>query len=475
MTLGALLDVGLGILTIIILFSLAATAIQESIAQTLRRRPRSLEDGLRTLLEANWGDGEAAPGKLKGLSPKAMTGAFYEHPRIKALSRSPADSRLERIRDALLSIFGAHGPRLPSAIPPRVYAETMLDLLEEKDVRLTEAQKAIEARGEAAAKALDSILNRMRSGRAVQDAPETLRELTAQVSEGLGQVNAAFDARVAELETEFNDTMDRVSGWYARSTRVWLFAIGFLLAIGANVDLLQYVRASLDDPELQRRALAQAMLLADERGDGFRDLLEQAEALEVDGVDADEDGADDGAAEAGDDAAEEDDEAAEDGAAVEAGAEAEPEAAPADALREEVAREFAALRGGLEGLGAKVGWRCYTPRARDGEADRDAEAAPAGGAEAGSSEAGAGRGWGAALRGGLGRLRGGLDAVVCDAGDRLVTPNGPQIAGWFLIAFATQLGSQFWFELLKQVLALRTGGKVSQPAAAGGGDDRGGA
>ena len=46
------------------------------------------------------------------------------------------------------------------------------------------------------------------------------------------------EGRLQELEDEFNQTMDRVSGWYARQAKMTLFLIGLFLAIGATIDLI---------------------------------------------------------------------------------------------------------------------------------------------------------------------------------------------------------------------------------------------
>ncbi|MEO0682237.1 MAG: hypothetical protein AAF192_17675 [Pseudomonadota bacterium] len=398
MTLGALLDVALGVVSIVILFSLAATAIQESIAQTLRRRPRTLEAGLRVLIEARFGTGAAKPAKgLEGRDPGQLTAEFYRRPEVVALARSPF-GRLDALWQKLLSIFGEHGARRPSAIPPRVYAETVLRMMENGDAMLEAARRDVEARGQAAAGALDAVMRRIGAGEEVADAPRVVAMLADQLSGGMGAAKAALDREIAALEAEFNATMDRVSGWYARSTRVWLFAIGFALAMGANVDLLQYTRASLGDPQLRARAVELAERLAADQAAREHAALEQlAEAAAT---------------------------AAQEGRPTPDGARDAPSAEIFAQLSRRMAEERETLSAGLEGLGAKVGWRCV---------DKPADLI--------------------------------VDGWACDGDASAVLPNTPQVIGWFLIAFAVQLGAQFWFQLLKQLLALRTGGKVSSRGA----------
>ena len=50
---------------------------------------------------------------------------------------------------------------------------------------------------------------------------------------------------------------------------------------------------------------------------------------------------------------------------------------------------------------------------------------------------------------------------LCQAGEQLRwPPSVSQVVGWFLIGFGVTLGGQFWFNLLKKFLDLRTSGRI---------------
>lgn len=60
-----------------------------------------------------------------------------------------------------------------------------------------------------------------------------------------------------ELETWFNDTMDRVTGWYKQSLKVWLLLAGFAVAVVSNADAV-HVAQTLWNEETVRTAVADA-------------------------------------------------------------------------------------------------------------------------------------------------------------------------------------------------------------------------
>ncbi|MCD6012213.1 MAG: hypothetical protein K0Q79_2075 [Flavipsychrobacter sp.] len=64
---------------------------------------------------------------------------------------------------------------------------------------------------------------------------ETLQILTYHMNEAGGDIDV-FRSR---LEKWYNDTMDRVTGWYKKNTHYWLFAIGLFLAFNLNIDTIE--------------------------------------------------------------------------------------------------------------------------------------------------------------------------------------------------------------------------------------------
>jgi signal transduction histidine kinase len=86
----------------------------------------------------------------------------------------------------------------------------------------------------------------------VQDLPDSefrnaLRSLMDEEGEDLDRVKQ-------NLQTWYNDTMDRVSGWYKRNTQVILFVVALIVAFGMNADTIEVANRLLQDPVLRASA-----------------------------------------------------------------------------------------------------------------------------------------------------------------------------------------------------------------------------
>jgi hypothetical protein len=60
------------------------------------------------------------------------------------------------------------------------------------------------------------------------------------------------------VEQWFDDAMDRTSGWYKRSSQLWLALVGFALACALNVDTITVGTALWRDPTLRQNVVEQA-------------------------------------------------------------------------------------------------------------------------------------------------------------------------------------------------------------------------
>ena len=375
MEFGALVDVALGILAVVILFSLGASAINEFVADNIMRlRGRTLAKGIEQLLAKRTG--------LEGRSLKALVGDFYRDPAIRALME---------------------GNRRPSAIEPRRYALTALKLLNEWDT----AKEGATARLDTVKRELAEVVRETAGN---LDAADAGAEVTRRLEKTLDKVAAGGRAAAEEveqaigtLEREFNEAMDRVSGWYLRRTKINLFVIGLVLAVGANVDLLHYADRMMTQEALSERVDAARALFDD-------DELQSA-FLRYAGAPATADGGKLAATEAG-------------GGVVDASVDgaASPAAAPDDPFgAESLNHEIGLIAGALGDLDVQIGWRC-APSASDGPV--------------------------------LPLTRG----LCLDEGTGLPLPTFSRIIGWLIIAFAVTLGAQFWFDLFKRLAHLRTSG-----------------
>lgn len=179
-----ILDVAVAIVFIYLLVSLVVSAINELIAALLKSRAKNLVKGIQALLQD--------PSKT------GWVARLYEHPLIESLS--PPNSK-------------------PSYIPSRTFALALLDLIAPATIDGTRT------------------LADLKTGMA--NLPESLqRTLTTLLEESQHDV----ERLKTQIETWFNNGMDRASGWYKRKTQWIQFFLGLCLVILLNVDSVRIGR-----------------------------------------------------------------------------------------------------------------------------------------------------------------------------------------------------------------------------------------
>jgi hypothetical protein len=179
--------------------SLIASGTNELISSALALRARTLEKGVAHLL-----------------ADPAEASAIYNHPLIQSLFRSR---------------------RRPSYIPPDKFALALLDR------KVTPAVGA----GADQATAISTAIQQLSAGR-VKDTLDVLWR------------DAKHDADRfrRDIEGWFDDTMERVSGWYRRLVQAILFGIGAVMAVGLNVNTLTVAQRLWTDGPLRTAVVEQA-------------------------------------------------------------------------------------------------------------------------------------------------------------------------------------------------------------------------
>lgn len=209
----AILDVGIGLIFIFLLFSLICSAISEIIEAVLKGRASNLEKGVRELLT---GDLE-------------LTRKLYDSPFIKGLGEKP------------------------SYIPARNFALALLDHI----------APASETRFSGAAGALAT-------GRAPDSSPD-LRNSTSSLentqlrSALLTLIDASGNDMIQvrqNIEEWYNSAMDRVSGWYKRRTQWMIFFIGLVSALVYNIDTINIAQYLSTDSTVRNSLVAAAQAYA---------------------------------------------------------------------------------------------------------------------------------------------------------------------------------------------------------------------
>ncbi len=215
MDFGILVDVAIGVCAVLILFSIAASAVNEFIADTLMQlRGKALVKAVETLLER-----ELEMGGEGKVSAAELVENFYRDPDIRVLM---------------------NGKRRPSAIEARRYALTMLKLLAERGPLAGALTQRIEAARKEAVHSVQATfraLGREEEGSLIAAKLGVGAEILKRIPT---ESVKTLDAMVTRLEAEFDEVMDRASGWYLRRTKLNLLAIGLVLAVGSNIDILSY-------------------------------------------------------------------------------------------------------------------------------------------------------------------------------------------------------------------------------------------
>ena len=202
-----ILEVAIGIIFVYILVGIICSAIREGIEAWVKTRAAFLEQGIRDLLFDRPGEGLAKD--------------LYNHPLISGLFSLDYSPGLKR-RPRLL----ANGNNLPSYIPAKNFAEALMDLAARGPVEASAANNG--------ANAPEVTLENIRKNIESLGNPNVQRVLLYALDAAEGDINKARK----NIQAWYDSGMDRVSGWYKRSTQWIIFWIGLVIAVGLNINTI---------------------------------------------------------------------------------------------------------------------------------------------------------------------------------------------------------------------------------------------
>lgn len=220
------LDVAIGLALLFLVLSLLCSSLREALEGMMKTRASDLERGIRQLLQD---DGE-------------LTQRFYDHPLIYSLYAG------EYQRPDPKKLL-ARGGNLPSYIPANQFARALMDLV----------QQGAAAYSPYEAPTPPLTLGTVRAAAAQFPNSQIRRAVISAIDHARGDLEAAR----RNLESWYNGSMDRVSGWYKRRTQLILFIIGLLLAIVLNVDALTVTERLQRDKVLRAALVAEAQKAAE--------------------------------------------------------------------------------------------------------------------------------------------------------------------------------------------------------------------
>lgn len=197
-----MIDVVLGLIFVYLLLSIVCTAANELLASLFKLRARTLASGIANLLK----DG--------GITD--LERDFYEHPLIKSLYKRKGK---------------------PSYIPPRTFAMALLNLIAPENTVGSNVMSNIRAK-----------IEYLPEG---SDLKKTLLILLDDAGDSLEKLRS-------NVEKWFNDSMERVSGWYKRKAQFVILVLAVALTVLANADTIQIAKALSVDPALREKLVTQA-------------------------------------------------------------------------------------------------------------------------------------------------------------------------------------------------------------------------
>lgn len=223
------LDVMIGLAFVYILLAILCTTVNEWLGGWLKLRSKTLASGIKQLLDTQPGPGSGADWFLQ---------KFYEHPLIAGMLAP-----------------GKSGDKaLPSYLPSRTFATAVMDIVT--------AQKP----GSIQISDLETGIKALPDG----DVKKALLALIQNSHGDLGQAQK-------NIETWFDDTMDRASGWYKRQTLLVTVLVAIFLTVLTNADTINIVRTLWNNPT-QRALLVQR---AQERSDEAKEGNSTSETVSV--------------------------------------------------------------------------------------------------------------------------------------------------------------------------------------------------
>lgn len=259
------LEVAIGLFLFFLLFSLLCTALQELITSLFALRFRNLQQGLIALLD----DPElveevlASPSIARLMHPRDRD----RHRKQRERARAADSGQPESIRPA--NTIPALLKRGPSYVPSDVFVAALLETLrrreqkkakEETDRAMPESGSAdTETKGVSILPAYDLYHD---ARQLIENIPDD-NPMKQSLLLALTRAGADAEAVQKELRTWFNQTMDRVSGWYRRQIKLITFCIAAVLTVALNANALQIAVGLAENQQLRASVVSSGQTVID--------------------------------------------------------------------------------------------------------------------------------------------------------------------------------------------------------------------
>jgi hypothetical protein len=231
-----ILEVVIGIIFIYILVSTICTAVREGIESFMKTRAAYLEQGIRQLLSK---DGQA----------NTVVTDLFNHPLVSGLFHGDYTAGKNASDPKML----ARGKNLPSYIPSKNFASGLIDVVAGKK----------DTPGDAGASGAPVLSLESLKDAAVKltGAPQVQKVMLTAIDAAQGDINKVQGF----LEAWYNSGMDRVSGWYKRSTQWIIFWIALSVTVLLNVNTITLVDYLATNDAARKSVVERASAAAKDR------------------------------------------------------------------------------------------------------------------------------------------------------------------------------------------------------------------
>jgi hypothetical protein len=199
-----ILDVGIGLVVVYLVASLGVTATNEFIAAWFKLRAKTLHAGIARLLQGD----------------PTLVEKFFAHPLVKALSRDDA--------------------KPPSYIPARTFVLATVD--------------AIGGQSGLAQRSVEGLI----AGVGNKELGRVLRLFA-------GETKGDVDAMLARMERWYDESMDRVGGWYKRRVQLISLAVAAVITIAMNIDTVRIANVLWTSGPAREAVVSYAQVLQKQR------------------------------------------------------------------------------------------------------------------------------------------------------------------------------------------------------------------
>ena len=253
-------QIAIGLSFVYLLLSLICSAVSEGIETLLKNRSRDLERGLRELLSDEEGTN--------------LVHQIYNHPLISGLFRD--EYKADTIRPRLLGSGKVYGGRtLPSYIPSSHFALALMDIVLPASAATPGGANGALHRNDAPATA--ATIENLRAAAASFPNPRVSRALLVMIDASGNDV-----ARIREsFEQWFDNSMDRVAGWYKRRTQVLIFTIAIASSALLNLDTINIASRLATDSAMRSSLVATAEEYAKQKTLQLPDLQQAIGSLSL--------------------------------------------------------------------------------------------------------------------------------------------------------------------------------------------------